>query len=66
MPDPAGERYTLTFNRNGYLKRVRGMTAAASRSWFFVHLQKTAGTALLQRLRDAFGDEAIYPTVSDN
>jgi cephalosporin hydroxylase len=23
VPDPAGERYTITFNRNGYLKRVR-------------------------------------------
>jgi cephalosporin hydroxylase len=22
VPDPAGERYTVTFNRNGYLKRV--------------------------------------------
>ena len=22
VPDPAGERYTLTFNRNGYLRRV--------------------------------------------
>jgi hypothetical protein len=34
--------------------------------WFFVHMHKTAGTALLQRLRIAFGEEAIYPTVSDN
>jgi cephalosporin hydroxylase/GT2 family glycosyltransferase len=24
VPDPAGERYTLTFNRNGYLRRVKG------------------------------------------
>jgi cephalosporin hydroxylase/GT2 family glycosyltransferase len=23
VPDPAGERYTVTFNRNGYLRRVR-------------------------------------------
>jgi cephalosporin hydroxylase len=23
VPDPAGERYTVTFNRNGYLKRIR-------------------------------------------
>ena len=23
VPDPSGERYTVTFNRNGYLKRVR-------------------------------------------
>ena len=29
--------------------------------FFFVHLQKTAGTALLIRLRRHFGDLAIYP-----
>jgi cephalosporin hydroxylase len=23
VPDPGGERYTLTFNRGGYLRRVR-------------------------------------------
>jgi hypothetical protein len=23
VPDPARERYTVTFNRGGYLKRVR-------------------------------------------
>jgi hypothetical protein len=23
VPDPGAERYTVTFNRNGYLKRVR-------------------------------------------
>jgi hypothetical protein len=42
------------------------MTAPAQQRWFLVHLHKTAGTALLQRLRLAFGEEAIYPTVSDN
>lgn len=31
------------------------------RRWFFVHLQKTAGTALFRRLRHAFGVEAVYP-----
>src|SRR4029450_5128014 len=36
------------------------------RHWFFVHLHKTAGTSLLQRLRVALGDDAVYPTVSDN
>jgi hypothetical protein len=30
--------------------------------YFFVHLQKTAGTALFQRLRHAFGACAVYPT----
>ena len=34
--------------------------------WFFVHMHKTAGTALLQRLRIQFAEEAVYPTVADN
>jgi len=29
--------------------------------FFFVHLQKTAGTALLRRLRHHFGDDRVYP-----
>lgn len=29
--------------------------------YFFVHLQKTAGTALFQRLRHHFGTDAVYP-----
>jgi hypothetical protein len=29
--------------------------------FFFVHLQKTAGTALFQRLRHHFGTDAVYP-----
>lgn len=33
--------------------------------WFFVHLQKTGGTALFQRLRDAVGPDAIYPLPHD-
>jgi hypothetical protein len=33
--------------------------------YFFVHLQKTAGTALLRRMRAAFGEQAIYPDASD-
>jgi hypothetical protein len=32
------------------------------RKFFFVHLQKTAGTSLLIRLREHFGVRAIYPT----
>lgn len=42
------------------------MSPAPDPRWFFVHLHKTAGTALLQRLRIALGDDAIYPTASDN
>lgn len=34
--------------------------------FFFVHLQKTGGTALYQRLRESFGNEAVYPTPSDH
>lgn len=29
--------------------------------FFFVHLQKTAGTALFRRLRHQFGDRGVYP-----
>ena len=32
-----------------------------STRYFFVHLQKTAGTALFQRLRHHFGAAAVYP-----
>jgi hypothetical protein len=34
--------------------------------FLFVHLQKTGGTALFQRLRDAFGAAAVYPTPEDS
>jgi hypothetical protein len=33
--------------------------------FFFVHVQKTAGTALLRRMRHALGERAIYPDASD-
>jgi hypothetical protein len=33
--------------------------------FFFVHLQKTGGTALFQRLRESFGTEVVYPTLED-
>ena len=38
---------------------------SGSRRFFFVHLQKTGGTALFQRLREAFGPDAVYPTPDD-
>jgi hypothetical protein len=41
------------------------MTADASPPVFFVHMQKTAGTTLYVRLRRHFGDDAVYPTSSD-
>ncbi len=34
--------------------------------FFFVHLQKTGGTALYQRLRECFGPPAVYPTPDDH
>ena len=33
--------------------------------FFFVHVQKTAGTALLKRMKEFFGETAIYPDPSD-
>ena len=33
--------------------------------FFFLHLQKTGGTALFQRLRESFGPSAVYPTPDD-
>jgi hypothetical protein len=35
------------------------------RRFFFVHVQKTAGTALLRRMKHAFGTTPIYPDDSD-
>lgn len=34
---------------------------ADDRRFFFVHLQKTAGTALFRRLRNEFGTDGVYP-----
>jgi hypothetical protein len=33
--------------------------------FFFVHVQKTAGTALLKRLKEQFGDRHVYPDRTD-
>jgi hypothetical protein len=33
--------------------------------WFFVHMHKTAGTALYQRLHDQFPPPAVYPTTAE-
>jgi hypothetical protein len=40
---------------------VSGPGDGADPLYFFVHLQKTAGTALFRRLRNHFGVEAVYP-----
>jgi len=42
--------------------RVTADAAPDERRFFFVHLQKTGGTALFQRLRDQFGAPGVYPT----
>jgi hypothetical protein len=41
------------------------MTVEPVQRWFFVHMQKTAGTTLYKRLHQAFPPEAIYPTADD-
>jgi hypothetical protein len=40
---------------------VTGNGGAEPPRWFFVHLQKTGGTALFRRLRHHFGTRAVYP-----
>ncbi len=35
------------------------------RRYFFVHLQKTAGTSLIKRIRRHFPERAVYPHASD-
>ena len=37
------------------------MEAEGTPLYFFVHLQKTAGTALFKRMRHHFGDDQVYP-----
>jgi hypothetical protein len=41
------------------------MTTAPVQRWFFVHMHKTAGTALYHRLHEQFPPQAIYPTVAE-
>ena len=41
------------------------MTGAPVDRYFFVHMQKTAGTALFKRLFGCFGRDAVYPLVED-
>ena len=39
--------------------------ATEPRRWFFVHIQKTAGTALWRRLKNQFDPAAVYPGPGD-
>ena len=41
------------------------MTPAADERFLFVHLQKTAGTTLRQRLAAMVGESALYPSTAD-
>jgi hypothetical protein len=41
------------------------MTTAPMPRWFFVHMHKTAGTALYQRLHEQFPPRAIYPSSAE-
>ena len=41
---------------------MKGDSAPSQRRFLFVHLQKTGGTALFQRLREHFGPRGVYPT----
>jgi hypothetical protein len=41
------------------------VTTGAVQRWFFVHMHKTAGTALYQRLHEHFPQEAIYPNPAE-
>jgi hypothetical protein len=41
------------------------VTAPPVQRWFFVHMQKTAGTTLYRRLRSQFPLGSIYPTPDD-
>jgi hypothetical protein len=52
-PTPRGPRVS---GRRGGLE-----AAAEAQRYFFVHLQKTAGTALFRRLRHHFGIDCVYP-----
>lgn len=41
------------------------MTSGEPQRWFFVHMHKTAGTALYQRLLEQFEPAAIYPRLAE-
>lgn len=56
-PGPVGSGAT----GSGTLPAVVVTGPGGERRYFFVHIQKTAGTALFKRLRHAFGTDAVYP-----
>ncbi|MDQ1249064.1 MAG: hypothetical protein QG597_3438 [Actinomycetota bacterium] len=42
-----------------------GDLAVEPQRFFFVHMLKTGGTAMFLRLREHFGEDAVYPNASD-
>jgi hypothetical protein len=46
-------------------RRGGDMTVGSEEQYFFIHLQKTAGTSLIRRMRSAFGPEGVFPDESD-
>jgi hypothetical protein len=47
------------------LEAATGVTEEPVERWFFVHMHKTAGTALFQRLHEHFPPGVIYPSIAD-
>jgi hypothetical protein len=71
---PAPQRHPASDDGPGRVPSyaLRGPTAGdsrpesgARRRFFFVHVQKTAGTTLRQRLRNFLGEESLYPSEVD-
>lgn len=47
------------------LRRTRSRRSPPKGRFFFIHIQKTGGTALLAQFREAFPAQAIYPNQTD-
>lgn len=46
-------------------RKRKGNGGVEPQRWFFVHIQKTAGTALWRRLKEQFEPAAVYPGPGD-
>ena len=73
VQDTTWEKHGLTFHPGGFLRRIPSppqrpgpVTEPDARRFFFVHLQKTAGTALWRRLQHAVRRRRrVYPGPDD-